>query len=156
MSRRPTRDHKRSSYITPEGAQRLRDEHHRLWTVERPRVTREVSEAAALGDRSENAEYIYGKRRLREIDSRLEFLNKRLEEVVIVETQVREDAITLFGFAEAAERTWFKALQAVQGVGARSALAILGVHDPTRLAAVIAAQDKAALTRAPGVGPFRG
>ncbi|WP_222183761.1 Holliday junction branch migration protein RuvA [Geminicoccus harenae] len=79
----------------------------------------------------------------------------RTGEVVdlFVETQVREDAITLFGFAEAAERTWFKALQAVQGVGARSALAILGVHDPARLAAVIAAQDKAALTRAPGVGP---
>ncbi|WP_027134326.1 Holliday junction branch migration protein RuvA [Geminicoccus roseus] len=70
-----------------------------------------------------------------------------------VETQVREDAITLFGFAEAAERNWFKALQAVQGVGARSALAILGVHDPDRLATVIAAQDKAALARAPGVGP---
>jgi transcription elongation factor GreB len=97
MSRRPTRDHKRSSYITPEGAQRLRDEHHRLWTVERPRVTREVSEAAALGDRSENAEYIYGKRRLREIDSRLEFLNKRLEELTIVEVQARDDGRVVFG-----------------------------------------------------------
>jgi holliday junction DNA helicase RuvA len=70
-----------------------------------------------------------------------------------IETQVREDAITLYGFAEAAERSWFKALQAVQGVGARSALAILGVHDPDRLSAVVAAQDKTALTRAPGVGP---
>lgn len=72
---------------------------------------------------------------------------------LFVETQVREDAITLYGFAEAAERNWFKALQAVQGVGARSALAILGVHDADRLATVIAAQDKAALARAPGVGP---
>ena len=72
---------------------------------------------------------------------------------LFIETQVREDAITLFGFAQAAERNWFKALQAVQGVGARSALAILGVHEPDRLSAVIAAQDKAALTRAPGVGP---
>jgi holliday junction DNA helicase RuvA len=72
---------------------------------------------------------------------------------LFVETQVREDAITLYGFAEAAERGWFKALQAVQGVGARSALAILGVHDSDRLATAIAAQDKAALARAPGVGP---
>ena len=97
MSRKPTRDTRRSGYITPEGAQRLRDEHHRLWTVERPRVTREVAEAAALGDRSENAEYIYGKRRLREIDSRLEFLNKRLEQLVIVEVSDREDGRVVFG-----------------------------------------------------------
>lgn len=72
---------------------------------------------------------------------------------LFIETQVRAEAITLYGFAEAAERNWFKALQAVQGVGARSALSILGVHDPGRLATVIAAQDKAALSRAPGVGP---
>ena len=79
----------------------------------------------------------------------------RIGDVVdlFVEMQVREDAITLFGFSGAAERNWFKALQAVQGVGARSALAILGVHDPDRLATVIASQDKAALARAPGVGP---
>jgi transcription elongation factor GreB len=97
MSRKPTREHKHSSFITPEGAQRLRDEHHRLWTVERPRVTREVSAAAALGDRSENAEYIYGKRRLREIDSRLEFLNKRLEKLVIMEPEPRDDGRVVFG-----------------------------------------------------------
>ncbi|HEX2528086.1 MAG TPA: Holliday junction branch migration protein RuvA [Geminicoccus sp.] len=72
---------------------------------------------------------------------------------LFIETQVREDAISLFGFAQAAERSWFKALQAVQGVGARSALAILGVHDADRLATAIAVQDKAALARAPGVGP---
>ena len=72
---------------------------------------------------------------------------------LFIETQVREDAITLFGFGEAAERNWFRALQAVQGVGARSALAILGVHDADRLATVIVSQDKAALARAPGVGP---
>ena len=87
----------RSGYITAAGAKRLRDELDRLWKVERPAVTQQVADAAALGDRSENAEYIYGKRRLREIDSRLEFLNKRLEEVVIVETQVREDGRVVFG-----------------------------------------------------------
>jgi transcription elongation factor GreB len=75
---------KPKSRITPEGARRLADELDRLWNVERPRVTREVADAAALGDRSENAEYIYGKRRLREIDSRLRFLRKRLEELVVV------------------------------------------------------------------------
>jgi transcription elongation factor GreB len=85
VSREPRPRAKRSSYITPEGVARLREEYDRLWTVDRPRVTREVAEAAALGDRSENAEYIYGKRRLREIDSRLEFLNRRLEELVVVE-----------------------------------------------------------------------
>ena len=65
------------SYITPEGEARLRAEIERLWNEERPRVTREVKAAAALGDRSENAEYIYGKKRLREIDARLRFLSKR-------------------------------------------------------------------------------
>ena len=73
-----------SKYITPAGAKKLRDELVWLVTVERPRVTRAVSDAAALGDRSENADYIYGKRRLREIDRRLEFLAKRLEKLVVV------------------------------------------------------------------------
>ena len=59
-----------SKYITPEGEARLRGELEQLWRVERPQVTQAVSEAAAMGDRSENAEYIYGKRRLREIDQR--------------------------------------------------------------------------------------
>jgi transcription elongation factor GreB len=71
-------------YVTPEGYRRLEQELDRLWRVERPRVTREVSEAAALGDRSENAEYLYGKKKLREIDRRLRFLSKRLDELVVV------------------------------------------------------------------------
>lgn len=73
-----------SRYITPEGAQRMRTEVKQLWEVERPRVTQAVSDAAKLGDRSENADYIYGKKRLREIDSRVRFLTKRLEEVTVV------------------------------------------------------------------------
>jgi hypothetical protein len=73
-----------SRYITPEGAKKLRAELDQLWTIERPRVTQEVADAAAQGDRSENAEYIYGKRRLREIDRRVQFLAKRLEEVTVV------------------------------------------------------------------------
>lgn len=75
-----------SKYITPEGAQRLRDELDQLWLHERPRVTLAVSEAAAQGDRSENAEYTYGKKRLHEIDRRVRFLRKRLEGMTIVDT----------------------------------------------------------------------
>jgi len=74
----------RSRHITPEGAKKLRAELDQLWTVERPRVTQEVADAAAQGDRSENAEYIYGKRRLREIDRRVRFLSKRLDEITVV------------------------------------------------------------------------
>ena len=86
-----------SQYITPEGARRLRDELTALWTVERPRVTQEVSDAAALGDRSENAEYIYGKRRLREIDRRIRFLGKRLDVLTVVEPTERTDGRVYFG-----------------------------------------------------------
>ena len=71
---------------------------------------------------------------------------------VLVETQVREDAITLYGFADPAERDWFRALLTVQGVGAKVALALLSALSPADLAATIAAGDRANLTRAPGVG----
>lgn len=74
----------RSNYITAEGAARLREELDRLWRVERPTVTRAVAEAAAQGDRSENAEYIYGKKQLAAIDRRVRFLRKRLQVLKIV------------------------------------------------------------------------
>jgi transcription elongation factor GreB len=86
-----------SRYITPEGFQRLQEEADRLWRVERPRVTHEVSEAAALGDRSENAEYIYGKRRLREIDARLRFLAKRMDELTVVRATPEQRSKVFFG-----------------------------------------------------------
>ncbi len=76
-----------SKYITPEGAARLRAELDQLWLDERPRVTIAVAEAAAQGDRSENAEYIYGKRRLHEIDRRVRFLRKRLDGMTVVAPQ---------------------------------------------------------------------
>jgi transcription elongation factor GreB len=72
------------NYLTPEGAKTLSTELDQLMRVERPRVVQEVAEAAAQGDRSENAEYIYGKKRLREIDRRVRFLTKRLESAVVV------------------------------------------------------------------------
>ncbi|QSP95378.1 transcription elongation factor GreB [Marinobacter salinisoli] len=75
----------RPRYITPEGERALREELQYLWKTKRPEVTQAVREAAALGDRSENAEYIYGKKQLREIDRRVRFLSKRLEEVTVVD-----------------------------------------------------------------------
>src|SRR5690606_19310893 len=86
-----------SQYITPEGAKRLRDELEHLWRVERPQVTQAVSEAAAQGDRSENAEYTYGKRRLREIDRRVRFLRKRLEGMVVVDRPPSDTSRVYFG-----------------------------------------------------------
>lgn len=88
---------KGSAYITAHGAKRLRDELEALWTVERPRVTQEVADAAAQGDRSENAEYQYGKRRLREIDRRVRFLTKRLEELVVVSEPPDDPRRVFFG-----------------------------------------------------------
>ncbi len=86
-----------SKYITPEGEQALRDELHQLWKVERPVVTDAVHEAAKNGDRSENGDYIYGKRRLREIDSRVRFLNKRLDEVEVVQRIPGDTQKVFFG-----------------------------------------------------------
>jgi transcription elongation factor GreB len=94
---------RRRRYITPEGLRGLREELERLWTVERPRITREVADAAALGDRSENAEYLYGKRRLREIDRRIRFLSGRLDELTVVEPR-----------SGPAERAWFGAFVTVE------------------------------------------
>jgi transcription elongation factor GreB len=72
------------NYLTPEGAKKYADELNKLLSVERPRVVQEVADAAAQGDRSENAEYTYGKKRLREIDRRVRFLSKRLDSAVVV------------------------------------------------------------------------
>jgi transcription elongation factor GreB len=86
-----------SRYITPEGEQALRDELQKLWKVERPVVTSAVHEAAKNGDRSENGDYIYGKRRLREIDARVRFLNKRLDEVEVVQRVPGDTSKIFFG-----------------------------------------------------------
>src|ERR1700688_2156220 len=86
-----------SKYITPEGARRLRAELDELWRDERPRVTQAVAAAAAQGDRSENAEYLYGKRRLREIDRRVHFLRQRLSGMVIVAHAPADISRVFFG-----------------------------------------------------------
>ena len=102
-----------SRYATPEGARRLRDELDHLWRVLRPQVTRAVQEAAAQGDRSENAEYIYGKRQLREIDRRVRFLRKRLEGLVVVDRPPDDPSRVFFGAwvtleDESGDRTGFR------------------------------------------------
>ncbi len=83
------------SYITREGHLRLSEELSFLWKVKRPQVTQAVADAAAMGDRSENAEYIYGKKQLRQIDSRIRFLSKRLGALVVVD-RVPDDTSKIF------------------------------------------------------------
>ena len=90
---------KGTQHITPEGYRALHAELKKLWEVDRPKITDEVSAAAALGDRSENAEYIYGKRRLREIDRRIRFLQRRLDTSTIVSPEDQTDT----------EHIWFGA-----------------------------------------------
>lgn len=87
-----------ANYITPAGAKRLTDELNQLLSVERPKTVDDVATAAAHGDRSENAEYKYGKLRLKEIDRRIRFLNKRLDTAVVVDPETRaQDDVVYFG-----------------------------------------------------------
>jgi transcription elongation factor GreB len=86
-----------SPYITAAGEQQLRRELDYLWREERPRVTQQVADAAALGDRSENAEYIYGKKRLREIDRRVRYLRKRLDVLKVVRDLPADTSKIRFG-----------------------------------------------------------
>jgi len=94
---RPAARSGKSAYITAAGYRRLQEEIDSLWKGERPRVTAEVAAAAALGDRSENAEYIYGKKRLREIDRRIEWLARRIDEVKVVVPEPSQEGKVFFG-----------------------------------------------------------
>jgi transcription elongation factor GreB len=86
----------RPNYITPQGLQALKDEKHQLWSVERSEVVKVVTWAAGNGDRSENADYQYGKRRLREIDRRVRFLTKRIEAAIVVNPQEQTNRDQVF------------------------------------------------------------
>jgi transcription elongation factor GreB len=97
MGRFRAREPVGSKYITRRGEQRLRQELQQLWREERPKVTLAVQAAAAQGDRSENAEYTYGKRRLREIDRRVRFLRQRLQGMVVVEQAPADVRRVFFG-----------------------------------------------------------
>ena len=88
---------RKSPHITAQGEQRLREELMQLWKVERPQVTAAVHEAAKNGDRSENGDYIYGKRRLREIDRRVRYLTRRLDEVKVVREAPADHGKVYFG-----------------------------------------------------------
>jgi transcription elongation factor GreB len=85
------------NYITPAGHRRLQDELTKLWRVERPEMVTTVAWAAGNGDRSENGDYIYGKKRLREIDRRIRFLSKRLDAAVVVDNAGKTHERVLFG-----------------------------------------------------------
>ena len=96
---------KSAPYITPEGAKALEKELKHLWKVERPAVTATVHEAAKNGDRSENGDYIYGKKRLREIDRRVRYLSKRLDDVTIVDRIPEDTNKVYFGAGVTLENT---------------------------------------------------
>ncbi len=107
------------NYITPDGYRRLRDELSHLVKVERPEVVRVVSWAAANGDRSENGDYIYGKKRLREIDRRIRFLTKRLDAAEVVDPMARE----------ATDRVYFGATVIYRSAGQDNAVTIVGIDE---------------------------
>ena len=87
----------KSKYITAAGKEKLQKEYDYLWASKRPQVTRAVAAAAAQGDRSENAEYIYGKKQLREIDRRLRYLQKRLSDITVVNAAPADKSRVYFG-----------------------------------------------------------
>ncbi|MBL7032199.1 MAG: transcription elongation factor GreB [Nitrospira sp.] len=93
----PKKKIKVSNYITPEGQKTLSKELTYLWKTKRPKVVQAVAEAAAMGDRSENAEYIYGKKLLRQIDSRMRFLQNRLNELTAVDRKPADTSKVFFG-----------------------------------------------------------
>jgi transcription elongation factor GreB len=101
------------NYMTPAGCQRLRDEFEQLWKTERPALVQTITWAASNGDRSENGDYIYGKKRLREIDRRIRFLSKRLESAEVIDPLLRGECDQVFFGAtvtvcgkDGAEKTW--------------------------------------------------
>jgi len=104
------------NYLTPDGAKKLSAELDQLLRVERVKVVQEVAEAAAQGDRSENAEYIYGKKRLREIDRRIRFLTKRLESAVVVrQGEVAQSEVRFGALVEVVDENGKKASYHVVG-----------------------------------------
>ena len=106
------------NYITPEGFERLQAERRQLVEVERPEVVKVVAWAASLGDRSENADYTYGKRRLREIDRRVRFLIKRLESAEIVRSSGRDT-----------DQVFFGARVTVKGTSGERTIRIVGIDE---------------------------
>lgn len=115
------------NYITPQGYQRLRDELFALIDVERPEVVRTVSWAASNGDRSENGDYLYGKKRLREIDRRIRFLTKRLDIAEIVDPAAQPNKDQVFFGAQVRYATLSGAEQMIRIVGVDEAEPLNGL-----------------------------
>ena len=105
------------NYITPAGHARLKSEFEHLWKAERPELVKTIAWAAANGDRSENADYIYGKRRLREIDRRIRFLSKRLEQAEVVDPVRQENQEQVFFGATVTVRSGAEVEQTLTIVG---------------------------------------
>ena len=126
FTRKPPRDEPATpgkNYITPGGLQRLREEHRFLLTRERPAVTEVVAWAASNGDRSENADYQYGKRRLRQIDGRIRFLTKRIEAAEVVDPERPRTG-------QAAARAFFGAtVRYANAAGAEQVVSIVGTDE---------------------------
>jgi transcription elongation factor GreB len=135
------------NYITPAGLQRLKDEHRFLMTRERPAVTDVVAWAAGNGDRSENADYLYGKRRLRQIDSRIRFLTKRIDAAVVVDPAVPRTG-------PAASRVFFGATVTYKDAAGREHIVrIVGVDEvdlDRRYISWMSPLARALMTSAPG------
>lgn len=112
------------NYITPAGYKRMREEFSQLWEKERPKLVETIAWAASNGDRSENADYQYGKRRLREVDRRIRFLSKRLELAEVVDNRDRDPAQIFFGAT----------VRVADADGKERTVSIVGVDevDPTR------------------------
>jgi transcription elongation factor GreB len=144
------------NYITPSGLQRLRDEHRFLLTRERPAVTEVVAWAASNGDRSENADYQYGKRRLRQIDRRIRFLTKRIDAAEVVDPEAPRRG-------QAATKVFFGAtVRYANAAGTERVVSIVGVDEvdvdrnqiswmsPLARALMKSGPDDVVVLRAPG------
>lgn len=108
---------KKTNYITPKGHQRLVDELNDLLQVERPQITALIQWAASNGDRSENADYLYGRKRLREIDRRLRFLNSRINEALIVDpTQIKSQRVQFGATVTICDENGNKKIYSIVGV----------------------------------------
>jgi transcription elongation factor GreB len=103
------------NYLTPEGAKKLQAELNQLLNVARAKVVAEVAEAAAQGDRSENAEYIYGKKKLREIDRRIRFITKRLDAAVVVKQEASHGEVRFGATVDVADENGKKATYLIVG-----------------------------------------
>lgn len=160
FTRRPKADEPAAShgknYITPAGLQRLKDEHHFLLTKDRPAVVQVVTWAAGNGDRSENADYQYSKRRLRQIDGRLRFLTKRIEAAEVIDPEAPRTG-------QRAAKVFFGAtVQYANAAGAERTVSIVGVDEvdldrnhiswasPLARALMGAAKDDEVTLHAPG------